>query len=185
MKKVLSIVFFQLFLLTISGQTVTHPEPLKIKDTVPDIVFDQLFNYSAKTARLATFKGKLVILDFWGTFCSACINTFPKMDSLQKQFPDGLKIVMVDNLIHTYDKEDSVVRFLGQYRMAHPGFSLTAAIMRSEQLRSLFPNNGLPHCVWISPDGRLLSTTFSDEVNADNIASVLHGCYPLMALKQD
>ena len=55
-------------------------KPLKIGDKVPDIEFKNIINYKSKTARLSDFKGKLVILDFWGTWCTSCIAAFPKME---------------------------------------------------------------------------------------------------------
>jgi thiol-disulfide isomerase/thioredoxin len=39
---------------------------------------------------LIYFNGKLMILDFWATWCGACISKFPKLDSLQKKYADKL-----------------------------------------------------------------------------------------------
>ena len=60
-------------------------QPAQTGQTLPDHVYQNVINYQADTLKLSDFKGKLVILDFWGTRCLSCITAFPKMDSLQKK----------------------------------------------------------------------------------------------------
>src|SRR5688572_26528195 len=69
---------------------------LKIGDIVPDIEF-LMVNYSKPTARLSDFKGKVVILDFWATWCGSCIEAFPKIDLAQKEFGDRLQVILVNS----------------------------------------------------------------------------------------
>src|SRR3954466_8754499 len=68
---------------------------LKIGDTVPDIAINNIINYPTKIAKISDFKGKLLILDFWATWCSPCVGMIPKMEALQKQFNDKLQFLPV------------------------------------------------------------------------------------------
>lgn len=52
-------------------------KPLNIGDKVPDIEFKDVVNYPKKKVKLSDFKGQMVILDFWGTYCCTCIAMFP------------------------------------------------------------------------------------------------------------
>src|SRR3977135_207668 len=52
---------------------------LSVGDKVPEIEF-QMLNYSSPVAKLSDFKGKLLLLDFWATWCGPCIGSFPKLD---------------------------------------------------------------------------------------------------------
>src|SRR5258705_5959636 len=63
----------------------TEIHELTIGDKVPDIVFENVLNYKNKKAKLSDFKGKLVILDIWSVGCISCIESFPKLEALQKQ----------------------------------------------------------------------------------------------------
>lgn len=44
-----------------------------------------LKDLSGNTVSLADFKGKVVLLDFWATFCSPCVKAMPKLQKLHEQ----------------------------------------------------------------------------------------------------
>ena len=59
--------------------------------TTPDW---HLTNVDGKPVKLSDFKGKVVILNFWATWCPPCRKEIPTFISLQKQYGDkGLVIV--------------------------------------------------------------------------------------------
>ena len=80
----------------LSGAQSPPIKALTIGDTVPDITITNVYNYPASTIHLSDLKGKLVILDFWSTWCGACIEAFPKMEKLQKEFGDQLQVILVN-----------------------------------------------------------------------------------------
>ena len=53
-----------------------HPttEPLEFKD------------FAGKTHKLSDYKGKLLILDMWGTWCEPCIRGIPALTKMQKKY---------------------------------------------------------------------------------------------------
>jgi thiol-disulfide isomerase/thioredoxin len=67
---------------------------VQMKDGVaPDFTLQSL---DGKTVRLADFRGKAVLLNFWATWCSPCKIEMPWFVELQKQYgPDGLQVVGV------------------------------------------------------------------------------------------
>jgi thiol-disulfide isomerase/thioredoxin len=63
--------------------------------TTPGVL---LPNFSAKTLsnedfNLADYRGKYILLDFWGSWCPPCINEIPHLKKLQNDFEDKLVIV--------------------------------------------------------------------------------------------
>lgn len=54
----------------------------------------KLKDVNGKTVQLADFKGKVVILDFWATWCGPCKIEIPSFVALQKQYHDqGLQVI--------------------------------------------------------------------------------------------
>jgi thiol-disulfide isomerase/thioredoxin len=50
---------------------------------------------------LAKYKGKTVVIDVWASWCPDCVKGMPKVQSLQKQFPEAVYVFM------SYDKTDA------------------------------------------------------------------------------
>lgn len=60
-------------------------------------------NLSGESVTLSQYKGKIIILSFWASWCAPCIEEFPSMISLLKQFPDQVVMLAVSA---DYSKED-------------------------------------------------------------------------------
>ncbi len=59
----------------------------------PDFSVPAVANGKGQVA-LADLKGKVVVVDFWGTFCGPCKKSFPKLQALYAKYQgDGLRIV--------------------------------------------------------------------------------------------
>jgi peroxiredoxin len=52
-------------------------------EVAPDFA---LTNLAGQTVRLSDFKGKIVLLDFWATWCAPCQEEIPNFVQLQKQY---------------------------------------------------------------------------------------------------
>ena len=75
----------------LAGTLFTAPAALKVGDTAPDLA-----SFKLEGPLPGSFKGKVVILDFWASWCGPCAESFPVMDELQKKYQDqGLVIVAV------------------------------------------------------------------------------------------
>src|ERR1019366_2650340 len=59
----------------------------------PDFSVGAVANGKGKVA-LRELRGKVVLVDFWGTFCEPCKKSFPKLQDLQARYAkSGLKVV--------------------------------------------------------------------------------------------
>ncbi len=78
----------------------------------------KLADLDGKPVSLADFKGKVVILDFWATWCAPCRDEIPGFVELQKKFADqGLVVVGV-----SMDQEGAafVQRFVKEHGVTYP-----------------------------------------------------------------
>ncbi|BCX46106.1 TlpA-like family protein [Haloferula helveola] len=66
----------------------------KIQDNpAPEISLDNWINSDAKT--LADLKGKVVVLDFWATWCGPCIASIPHTNEMMEKYGDDVVIIGV------------------------------------------------------------------------------------------
>ena len=144
-------------------------KPLQIGDTIPEALWQlplQVVNHPDRrdTITLDDYRDKkLIILDFWATWCKPCIQSLPQMDALQHAFANELLILPV-----AYERREKVGGFLNQRTVSLP------SIVSDMVLRSYFPYQVMPHHVWIY-GGRVIASTSISYANARNIAKVLDG----------
>jgi len=159
---------------------VPQKNGLQIGQKVPDILFKNMHNYNTKTAKISDFAGKLLILDFWATWCSPCIAMLPKMDLLQRKFEGKLQFLSV-----TYQSEKEGLPFLTRFtEQQKAGFTIPS-IFEDKDLHILFPHQQLPHYVWIGPDGIVKAITGDEVVNETVIKESLTGKTLNLAVKAD
>ena len=75
--------------------------PPRIGSAAPDFTITD----SEHTVSLSQFKGKLVLLNFWATWCPPCVAEMPDLVKLQKQMGDKVTIVAVSE-----DADDSAYK---------------------------------------------------------------------------
>lgn len=169
------------------GMAQNQPVPeqgLAIGQAVPDVALHSMVNYPAPSAKLSDFKGKLLILDFWATWCGTCLGAMPKLDALQQELGDQLQIILV-NTQNTRDTEEKVLEYFDKRKNPDgQKFRLPSAINDSTLLK-LFPHQLIPHYVWIGTDGKVKAITSSEQVTAENIRQVLADSSPRLSLKKD
>ena len=71
------------------------PRPLETTNAgqqAPDIVFPTL---TGKDMRLSDFKGKVVLLDFWGTWCGVCIQQLPDLKAINAAYGTNPNFVII------------------------------------------------------------------------------------------
>ena len=60
----------------------------------PDI---QAQDYTGKMVPLSAYRGKVVLLNFWASWCPPCVEEMPSMDRLQKQFGNDLVVLAISS----------------------------------------------------------------------------------------
>lgn len=71
----------------------------KVDDAVGEemVHFEYLNVASGETEALEDYEGKIVLLNFWGTFCPPCIKEFPDLRKLETEFSDDLVVIAISD----------------------------------------------------------------------------------------
>jgi len=102
------------------------------------------------SATLADFRGQVVLLDFWASWCGPCRESFPWMNSLQQRFGEqGLKVVAVN-----LDDDSAAAREFLQQLPAQ----FTVLLDPDAQLPETFAVMGMPSSYLLDRQGRLRAT---------------------------
>jgi cytochrome c biogenesis protein CcmG/thiol:disulfide interchange protein DsbE len=150
----------------------SHDETAAAHPLAPDF---SLTDLSGRRLDLSAYRGKLVLLNFWATWCSPCRIEIPQFIELQNKYRDkGLRIVGI-----SLDEDDKPVRaFYRRLKMNYPVAIGDVAL--AERFGGIL---GLPVSFFIGCDGRLNSrhTGLADiSVIEKDIVRLLHqeGCTP-------
>ncbi|RYD96482.1 MAG: hypothetical protein EOP54_13670 [Sphingobacteriales bacterium] len=170
MKKTIKIVVMAVLCLNFLVNAQDKPatiSPLKVGDKLPESFWQQEYTIyqNGQTTRqtLTQNKGKLIILDFWATWCSACISHFDFLDSLSKSNKGKLEIIQVNSIVGTGDTESKIFSFFKDRPLSTP------CIYQDTILKAMFPHTLIPHYVWINRRGQVEAITSSILVTAENI----------------
>jgi thiol-disulfide isomerase/thioredoxin len=165
-----------LLYITVQGQIVT--KELKVGDHCPDFEFSSIINYPTETAHLSDFKGKLVVLDFWATWCGPCVYALPKLDSLQEKFKD--KIVILPITSESLEVASRFIKKSNKIKSLRLPF-----VTANKQLNDYFPHSLIPHEVWIDEAGKVIAITGGEEVTAKTINEYLTSKQVPSRIKKD
>jgi thiol-disulfide isomerase/thioredoxin len=98
--------------------------------------------------KLASFKGKVILLNFWATWCGPCKAEIPSLVELQHQYADDL-VVLGFSVDDTVDKMKPYAK---QYNINYP---LLVGNGREDVQEAFGPLFGIPVSVIIGRDGKI------------------------------
>ena len=101
--------------------------------------------------KLASFKGKPIVLNFWATWCGPCRAEIPSLVELQKQYADEGKDVVILG-ISVDDPVDKLKPYAAQMKMNYP----VLVGKDHEDVQDAFgPLWGIPVTVFVGRDGNI------------------------------
>jgi len=170
------------FLALDSSAQITQKQILSIGDTVPESLWitnhtiyndGKIINHNLKA-----YRGKLLILDFWSTWCGPCIRSLPELDSIGKMFGGKVQVVLV-----TKNTNQLLSSFLKSNDYAK-GVKLPF-IINDSILNSHFPHRSISHQIFIDSKGIVRAITGINGATIKNIQAIVNGNPINFPLKDD
>ena len=107
------------------------------------------YDLSLKKKELTDFKGKVVLLNFWATWCAPCVEELPSLNRLAGHFPKKLILLALSN-----ERTDEITNFLMAFPNFHPNFII--GNVGRKQMLSAFPVQAFPESYILNPAGQLI-----------------------------
>lgn len=170
MKSYMIIIYILLGIMPLYAQQnkkVDLSKRLTIGSTVPDMPVMDILNFPSSTIDLDDYKDKVLILDFWDTYCSTCIELMPHVKEVQKTVGDKAQIITV-----TWQSKEVIDQFFkgNKYLKEHQAYLPT--IIADSLLKSYFPHQGVPHTVFIYK-GKVKAITYFDYIKPEYIEKLI------------
>ena len=157
----LLLIFFLIVSIKIHGQSI-------LNKTLDDIEFSKILNSNTPSASLADFSSKVIILNFWATWCTPCIGSLPHLEELQERFREDLVILTI-----TDESEERIFNFLKKRNITLP-----IILDHDRKLAAQFPHRTISHTVIIDKNKVVKAVTTPEKIN-DNILKLAISGQPI------
>ena len=133
-------------LITAGSAHAVELKPASERSTVPGFALKDL---KGQPVRLAAFKGKVIVISFWATWCEPCMQELPHLNRKALDLPDDLVVLAIstDNA-QTVNKVRSTVK---RERWKVPVLLDTSGQVSGD----LNPRGAHPYTMFIDRTGRL------------------------------
>jgi len=112
-------------------------------------------------------EGKVVLIDFWATWCPPCRETIPELNEWAKKFADDLVVIGISD-----EKEETLKKFMDKTPM---NYSVSSDAAKS--MSKAVGVEGIPHVLVITPDGVVRWQGFplqdEDKLTTEKLAQII------------
>ncbi len=140
--------------------------PVEKRENKAVEIFDwSLREYGGETLNFEEFRGEVVLINFWATWCPPCIKEMPSLQALYDSYGDRVSFLFIAR-----DKEKNVTRFMDKKGYDLPVFFEDGITPK------LFYNPGIPTTFILSKDGKVAMAKSGEyDWNRDEVRQLLDG----------
>jgi thiol-disulfide isomerase/thioredoxin len=122
----------------------------KTNETVPDLFAKKIINYTNTSASLNRLKGKITIIDFFGTWCKPCVKALPELKAFKNKFSKDLNIILI-----SAESEAQLLKFID----ARKPFDFPVIVDEENLFTNAFMPPAYPYTIVLDEDLKILSLT--------------------------
>ena len=117
------------------------PTVVRVGNQAPDFT---ITIRDGSTFTLSEKRGKVVVLNFWASWCGPCVREMPAFQRLYEEYGDEVQILAIDGLEESARMEDF---------FENNDYTFPAAYDEEDVVNALYPSEGIPYTVVIDQEG--------------------------------
>lgn len=134
-----------------------------VGDNAPSLGSRKSFNTSTgEGIDLTKLKGRVVLIDFWATWCGPCVAAIPHVQELHDKYKDQGLIVIG----HTDDSSQDLTSFIKEKK-------ITYAISLGKDIGGDWGVSGIPHVFVVDVDGKVAWEGHPVDLKEDVVAQAV------------
>lgn len=151
----LPLIFFAGALAWAAGGCGAVGDPLSVGSVAPEFKVSPILG-STQPVSLSNYKGHVVIVDFWATWCGPCREMLPHLQQLWESNKDkGLQVFAIST-----ESADKVAAFQSESKFDFPCYT-----DESKEVNSAYGITGYPTTLVIGKDGKVVYSTIGMDAN--------------------
>lgn len=152
-----------------AGGPAGAQEPIQEGETARDFTIELR---DGGSFTLSEHSGQVVLVNFWATWCSGCIQEMPAFELLQEAYGEELAILAIG-----CDQDQAEAEAF----LAEQDFTFPIALDPERRLVELYPSDGLPYTLVIDKRGRVAHIVLSSGEPEEVFAHYQELIDPLLA----
>lgn len=169
------LIAFLFFSVSFASHAKPHDPPADtikplVGKAMPDFELSKVTHFSQTKVSLKDFKGKWLFLDFWFPSCTSCIQSFPKVNEIHREFKKELTWMMVGLNDKKYNK--GIEQFYEKMRIKR---NLEMPVAYDSSLATKWDIHAMPYIIIVDPSGIVRFITDGRNLTKERIRKLLDG----------
>jgi peroxiredoxin len=143
---------------------LTSLESAFAQETAPPL---ELSDSAGQVRKLEDYRGKIVVLNFWATWCGPCASEMSRFVETHQRYASKNVVVLAASL-DAEETKKNIPAFMQKHKIEFP--VLVGATL--DQLHQFGMGDGLPGTVFLDPDGHIFARIIGEANKKDIFARV-------------
>lgn len=155
MKTSVSVLSLLLLLFTACGgekENENTTQQQRLEPEEPEVALENatFTDFDGNTVSLSDFEGKVVMIDFWETWCKPCLSSFPTMDEVVQEYPDDFIVLAVTPGFSDTQEDAEEFTEDNEYNFVY--------LLDDQKIHQKLGVEGIPFKVYIDAEGNYIKT---------------------------